>query len=125
MEHHDFPYIPGSKLPEVKRIAGEFYDNLPQHSSWLSVLYVYLFHPRMGPYARVKREYEDLHGSRKVGNRYLNADNTMKPVFPGDPVVPIPSMKASAETNGLVSNGIVGNGHVGNGVVSNGHLKDE
>ena len=79
----------------------------------------------MGPYARVKREYEDLHGSRKVDNRYLNADNTMKPVFPGDPVVPIPSMKASAETNGHVSNGIVGNGHVGNGVVSNGHLKDE
>lgn len=118
MEHHDFPYIPGSKLPEVKRIAGEFYDNLPQHSSWLNVIYVYLFHPRMGPYSRVKRDYEDLHGSRKGDNPYLVADNTMTPVFPGDPVVPVPSMKASTEMNG----------HVGNGVVCNGtseHLKDE
>uniref|UniRef100_A0A090XDI1 Putative fatty acid desaturase n=1 Tax=Ixodes ricinus TaxID=34613 RepID=A0A090XDI1_IXORI len=30
MEHHDFPGVPGSKLPLVKKIAGEFYDDLPR-----------------------------------------------------------------------------------------------
>ncbi|KAJ3626741.1 hypothetical protein MTP99_017217 [Tenebrio molitor] len=38
-EHHDFPYVPGSRLPDVKKIAPEFYDNLPQHNSWTAVLY--------------------------------------------------------------------------------------
>ena len=56
MEHHDFPYIPGSRLPEVKKIAGEFYDNLPQHTSWFRVIWDFLFDPNMGPYSRVKRK---------------------------------------------------------------------
>ena len=84
MEHHDFPYIPGSRLPEVKRIAGEFYDSLPQHSSWLAVIWEFLFNPECGPYGRVKREYN---GDKKKANPYLKADNTMNPVLPGDPIV--------------------------------------
>lgn len=86
MEHHDFPYIPGSRLPEVKRIAAEFYDNLPQHASWLGVLWDFLFHHRMGPYARVKRHYDDVYGKDRKGNPYLYADNSMKPVLSGDPI---------------------------------------
>ena len=50
MEHHDFPFIPGSRLPEVRRIASEFYDNLPQHTSWLKVLWDFLMDDQMGPY---------------------------------------------------------------------------
>jgi len=54
-EHHDFPYVPGSKLPQVKKIAAEYYDNLPQHHSWTSVLYDFIMDPAIGPYARTKR----------------------------------------------------------------------
>ncbi|XP_048488081.1 sphingolipid delta(4)-desaturase DES1 isoform X2 [Plutella xylostella] len=59
-EHHDFPAVPGRRLPEVKRIASEFYDNLPQHHSWTSVLYDFATDPEVGPYARVKRKHRGL-----------------------------------------------------------------
>lgn len=54
-EHHDFPRIPGWRLPEVRKIAPEFYDYLPQHKSWTYVLYKYVTDPDMGPYNRVIR----------------------------------------------------------------------
>ena len=54
-EHHDFPYIPGSRLPEVRKIAPEFYDKLPHHLSWSKVIFDFITDPKIGPYARVKR----------------------------------------------------------------------
>ncbi|XP_056634945.1 sphingolipid delta(4)-desaturase DES1 [Diorhabda sublineata] len=59
-EHHDFPAVPGSKLPEVKRIASEFYDDLPQHHSWTAVLYDFVMDPDVGPYARIRRKAKGL-----------------------------------------------------------------
>ncbi|KAF0312816.1 Sphingolipid delta(4)-desaturase DES1 [Amphibalanus amphitrite] len=59
-EHHDFPAIPGCRLPEVRKIAPEYYDNLPQHNSWVRVLYDFVTDPEIGPYARVKRKYRGL-----------------------------------------------------------------
>lgn len=59
-EHHDFPAVPGSRLPEVKRIAAEFYDNMPQHHSWTQVLYDFITDPAVGPYARIKRKQRGL-----------------------------------------------------------------
>lgn len=59
-EHHDFPAVPGSRLPEVKRIAAEFYDNMPQHHSWTKVLYDFITDPAVGPYARIKRKQRGL-----------------------------------------------------------------
>ncbi|BFF93466.1 sphingolipid delta(4)-desaturase DES1 [Drosophila madeirensis] len=59
-EHHDFPAVPGSRLPEVKRIAPEFYDTMPQHTSWSRVLYDFIMDPAVGPYARVKRRQRGL-----------------------------------------------------------------
>ncbi|XP_019647335.1 PREDICTED: LOW QUALITY PROTEIN: sphingolipid delta(4)-desaturase DES1-like [Branchiostoma belcheri] len=54
-EHHDFPNIPGCRLPKVREIAPEFYNNLPCHTSWTRVLYDFVTDPDIGPYARVKR----------------------------------------------------------------------
>lgn len=52
VEHHDFPYIPFTKLPELKRIASEFYDPLPYHTSWVKVLWDFIFDKDLGPHAR-------------------------------------------------------------------------
>jgi len=54
-EHHDFPNIPGWRLPQVKAMAPEFYDNLPHHTSWVKVIYDFITDPSIGPYARMKR----------------------------------------------------------------------
>lgn len=55
-EHHDFPSIPGSRLPQVKKIAPEYYDHLPHHTSWTKVIWDFIVDPSVGPYARVKRK---------------------------------------------------------------------
>uniref|UniRef100_G1SJG1 Fatty acid desaturase domain-containing protein n=1 Tax=Oryctolagus cuniculus TaxID=9986 RepID=G1SJG1_RABIT len=55
VEHHDFPSIPGCYLPLVRKIAPEYYDHLPQHHSWVKVLWDFVFEDSLGPYARVKR----------------------------------------------------------------------
>eukprot|EP01038_Epipyxis_sp_PR26KG_P006131 gene6131-8454_t len=54
-EHHDFPRVPGWRLPQVKAIAPEFYDNLPQHKSWTYVLWRFLSDPSISPYSRAIR----------------------------------------------------------------------
>lgn len=56
MEHHDFPSIPGCYLPLVRTIAPEYYDHLPQHHSWVKVLWDFVFEDSLGPYSRVKRK---------------------------------------------------------------------
>ncbi|KAL5009220.1 hypothetical protein ScPMuIL_014801 [Solemya velum] len=55
-EHHDFPSIPGWKLPEVRKIAPEYYDNLPYHTSWVKVIYDFIMDPKIDLYSRVKRK---------------------------------------------------------------------
>jgi len=54
-EHHDFPFIAGTKLPQVRQIASEFYDNIPHYHSWTKVIYDYIVDENVGPFARVKR----------------------------------------------------------------------
>ncbi|KAF1316150.1 Fatty acid desaturase family, zn-binding site, partial [Globisporangium splendens] len=54
-EHHDFPYVPGSRLHRVREIAPEFYDNLPQHESWVKVMFDYVTDKNIGAFSRVKR----------------------------------------------------------------------
>jgi len=55
-EHHDFPYIPGSRLPQVRMIAPEYYDHLPHTKSWVKVIYDYITDPDITAFSRVKRK---------------------------------------------------------------------
>jgi sphingolipid delta-4 desaturase len=54
-EHHDFPEIPWRRLPELKRIAPEFYDHLRTHKSWSDLLVKFIFDPRYTLYTRIDR----------------------------------------------------------------------
>merc|ERR1711988_86646 len=55
-EHHDFPFIPGSRLPLLREMASEFYDTLPHHESWSAVIWQYINDPNICPHSRVKRK---------------------------------------------------------------------
>jgi len=55
-EHHDFPRVPGWKLPQVRAIAPEFYENLPCYHSWSGVLYNFVMDPNITPFSRVVRD---------------------------------------------------------------------
>eukprot|EP00049_Salpingoeca_infusionum_P017921 m.354964 g.354964 ORF g.354964 m.354964 type:complete len:361 (-) comp17145_c0_seq1:366-1448(-) len=54
-EHHDFPNIPGSRLPQLKKIAAEFYDGLPQYDSWTQVIIDFITSKNVCQYDRIKR----------------------------------------------------------------------
>lgn len=41
---------------QVKKIASEYYDDLPQYSSWVKVLYNFIMDDTLSPYSRVKRK---------------------------------------------------------------------
>lgn len=59
-EHHDFPYIPWTRLPELNRIAREFYDPLPSHTSWFKVLFDFVLDSNVTLWNRVKRHKEEI-----------------------------------------------------------------
>jgi sphingolipid delta-4 desaturase len=54
-EHHDFPYIPGSRLARLRALAPEFYESLYQHHSWSGTLWRFLTRAELGGYSRLKR----------------------------------------------------------------------
>lgn len=41
---------------QVKKIAAEYYDDLPQYTSWVMVLYDFIMDDTISPYSRVKRK---------------------------------------------------------------------
>lgn len=62
-EHHDFPAIPWTRLPQVYEIAREFYEPLPSHKSWPLVIWQFITDKEVGLWCRVKR----AEGGRMVG----------------------------------------------------------
>jgi sphingolipid 4-desaturase/C4-monooxygenase len=55
-EHHDFPNVPWSRLPQLRKIAPEFYEPLIKCESWPMTTFQFLFHSDVNLYNRVKRE---------------------------------------------------------------------
>lgn len=54
-EHHDFPSVPWNRLPKVRELAPEYYDNLKYHTSWVKLLLTWLFDDRYSLFSRVER----------------------------------------------------------------------
>lgn len=54
-EHHDFPYVAGSRLPELRRLAPEFYERLAHHESRLGTLWHFLKRPDLRRSLRLSR----------------------------------------------------------------------
>src|SRR5207245_7487385 len=46
-EHHDLVTIPWSRLPQVRRIAPEFYEGLHAYTSWTGLLARFLRDPNI------------------------------------------------------------------------------
>jgi len=67
IEHHDFPFVNSSSLPKVRKIACEYYEEVPQLKSYLSVLWDFVFDPAIGPYARVQRKFDE--NGKIIGNK--------------------------------------------------------
>ncbi len=55
-EHHDFSYVPWNKLPEIKKIAPEFYDTLKSHNSWSSLVWQFLTDKNLSLFSRTIRD---------------------------------------------------------------------
>ncbi len=55
-EHHDFPSVPWNKLPQLKKAAPEFYENLVYHKSWTKLLFKFLFNPNLSLFSRMVRQ---------------------------------------------------------------------
>lgn len=54
-EHHDFPSVPWNKLPQVKKMAGAYYDHLGHHTSYTILLFQFLFDRNISIYSRTAR----------------------------------------------------------------------
>ncbi|XP_018667409.2 sphingolipid delta(4)-desaturase DES1 [Ciona intestinalis] len=115
MEHHDFPAIPGSKLPLMKKIAPDFYDDLPSYTSWCKVLWDFVFDPAIGPFARVRREIELEQSNTQLSNGNGHANGVI-----GSEEAKKHLSNGNGHSNGVVSNGKMSNGFHKNGVLSNG-----
>ena len=55
-EHHDFPSVPWNKLPRIRAIAPEVYDNLEYHTSWTRLLFRFLFDNKLSLWSRMLRQ---------------------------------------------------------------------
>lgn len=54
-EHHDFPAVPWNRLPLVRKLAPEFYDQLHSPFSWTALWFAFLTDPRYSLHSRVLR----------------------------------------------------------------------
>ena len=62
-EHHDLMMVPWNKLPTLKKMAPEFYDNLISHTSYWKLLAKFIFDPKLSLASRVTRDSRALSSS--------------------------------------------------------------
>jgi sphingolipid delta-4 desaturase len=64
VEHHDFMAVPGSRLPELHRIAREFYAPLVSHRSWTRIFWTFVTDRRLSHASRIARTAPKGDGSK-------------------------------------------------------------
>src|SRR5262245_49659874 len=64
VEHHDMPYVAWHRLPEVRRRAPEFYEDLYAHRSWTRLLLAFLFSPHLSLFTRAVADEPNAARSR-------------------------------------------------------------
>ena len=57
-EHHDFPAVPWNRLPQVRKMVPELYDNLYHHRSLTRLWFRFLFDPTISLHRRIVRHYD-------------------------------------------------------------------
>lgn len=73
-EHHDFIRIPWSRLPEIKRIAPEYYEDLFAYKSWTASLLRFVFDTKASVFDRMTRkERRPTKGSYAIGETEADA----------------------------------------------------
>jgi len=55
VEHHDFPWVPGGRLPQLRRDYAQHYEGLTSHPSWTAVLWAFVVDARMDWSQRIVR----------------------------------------------------------------------
>lgn len=55
-EHHDFPSVPWNRLPQIRKTAPEFYNNLYYHTSWVRLWLKFIFDKDLSLYSRMVRK---------------------------------------------------------------------
>lgn len=60
-EHHDITDIPGSRLPELHRIANDHYGNQRGGRSWLNTIWQFITDPNISAHSRIIRSAKSQH----------------------------------------------------------------
>lgn len=95
-EHHDFPNVPGSRLPQLRAMAPEFYENLPTYTSWTMVLVNFIFRADMSLWCRMKRQAFSDEDRQKLSDREHHASVTAVTASLMQSLFPSSSSKAKA-----------------------------
>lgn len=62
MEHHDFPNVPARFLPQIRKIAPEFYENHHYLDSLFTSIFKFVHSDHIGLHSRLKRNPENSSG---------------------------------------------------------------
>ena len=75
-EHHDFPFIAWNRLPKLKALAPEAYDNLVSHKSWVALWWRFLTDSNITLFSRALRDGR-INGKRNARARGTYAPDTL------------------------------------------------
>lgn len=76
VEHHDFPNIPWNRLPQIRKIAPEYYEHLKSYDSWTMVMWQFITDRSVG--------YNGIMTKRVKRTGGGEAPKRMKPFTPAE-----------------------------------------